>query len=447
LGTSFNAKTPERPRGETSERRLQSRSAFPSRGLAQEEAERRDARANHHGIGPIELPAVDFDDELTGEKTVEGGANVSIALLARSPLSARLRDRERDQSIDAKRRGECEGGTGRCGDRSDVDWYGDPDHAPHIRLRVVPIISTSATSYGYARRRTRDAENVRSMQGSPPRRSRRRPPKKNGPSLPLVPIVIAVVVLGFVIGAGLSLAGRHDAGDAIAVASPTAAATIPPARPEPSHVTVTEAPASPSPSPIPSPSSHPTRSPSPSPKPATSGVADASASPIPSASVSAVVLATASPAATEMPSERPAPVASPTPPKLHPSAKPTIEPSATPVASTPAPATAAPASAGAASSFGRLAASVVRVYLSSVGRGDRDSAAAELASPPSGALVEDGIVDASSEIRHVEVHGTGDVVTVDVDLHTSSGAYAAQYTVKKSSTGAALIVDHSIVKQ
>jgi hypothetical protein len=86
------------------------------------------------------------------------------------------------------------------------------------------------------------------------------------------------------------------------------------------------------------------------------------------------------------------------------------------------------------------------VYLSALERGDRESAAAELASRPAGALPEEGVVDQSTQIRGVEVHGTGDIVTVDVDLTTSAGAYSAQYTVKKSPTGAALIVNHSIVK-
>ncbi len=86
------------------------------------------------------------------------------------------------------------------------------------------------------------------------------------------------------------------------------------------------------------------------------------------------------------------------------------------------------------------------MYLGSVSRGDRASAAAELASPPTGSLPEESVVDAGTAIRSVTVHGTGDVVTVDVDLHTATGAYAAQYTVKKSPTGAALITGQSLVK-
>ncbi len=101
---------------------------------------------------------------------------------------------------------------------------------------------------------------------------------------------------------------------------------------------------------------------------------------------------------------------------------------------------------GSTTPFARLAASVVRVYLSAVARGDYDSAAAELASPPAGALVEESVVDGATQVRAVEVHGTGDIVTVNVDLKTSAGPYSAQFTVQKSSTGAALIADHSITK-
>lgn len=89
---------------------------------------------------------------------------------------------------------------------------------------------------------------------------------------------------------------------------------------------------------------------------------------------------------------------------------------------------------------------MVKVYLAAVERGDRASAVAELASPPAGPLPEEGVVDGSTDIRAIEVHGTGDVVTVDVDLTTSGGPYSAQYTVKRSPTGAALIASQTIVK-
>jgi hypothetical protein len=132
-------------------------------------------------------------------------------------------------------------------------------------------------------------------------------------------------------------------------------------------------------------------------------------------------------------------------------------PSAVPATPSPAAPTVAPAPTeqptpagpivrGATSPFARLAASVVRVYLGALGRGDRETAIAELATRPSGPLPEEGVVDGDTQIRTIDVHGAGDVVTVDVDLKTASGSYAAQYTVDRSATGAALIASHSIVK-
>jgi hypothetical protein len=135
--------------------------------------------------------------------------------------------------------------------------------------------------------------------------------------------------------------------------------------------------------------------------------------------------------------------------RASPSAAPAAPPSAAPtVAPTPTqqPQPAGPVVRGAASPFARLAASVVRVYLGALGRGDRETAMAELVTRPSGPLPEEGVVDGDTQIRTIDVHGAGDVVTVDVDLKTASGSYAAQYTVDRSATGAALIASHSIVK-
>jgi hypothetical protein len=287
-----------------------------------------------------------------------------------------------------------------------------------------------------------DAEIVGSMQGKPPRRTRRgQPPGRS--SLPLIPILIGVVVLGFVIGAGLSMLGNHGPQDVAVVASPTAAETIPPVRVVPSPLPRTPAPLPATPSP------HPSRSPKPLPSPARDAASPAETLPPPLPSPSPrkpppeptpAALASdeaASPASSAIPAS----VASAPKAPASPVAAASPQASAT---SQPPPAN--PDIEGATSPFARLAASVVRVYLGSVARGDRESAAAELASPPPGSLVEDGIVDGSTELRRIEVHGTGDVVTVDVDLKTSAGLYAAQYTVKKTSTGAAVISENSIVK-
>lgn len=299
------------------------------------------------------------------------------------------------------------------------------------------------------------------MSRTPPRRSRRRPPRDEGPSLPLVPILIAVIVIGFVIGAGLSMAARHrdeipGAGAASAPPTIPPLREAPPPSPEPATPQPSDSPSA-SPSPRPSPKrTHAPPSPSPLPSAGPSASPSAEVSPSPAASQSAPAASpAATPAGTAAPTASAAPTATPAPQPAR-TRKPATEAPATAVPATAPPATAAPQTAspatsasqgdGAATPFGHLAASVVRVYLTAVGRGDRDAAVAELAAPPSGRLPEAGIVDASTEIRHVEVHGGGSIVTVDVDLHTASGSYAAQYTVKRTDTGAALIVDGSIVK-
>ena len=87
----------------------------------------------------------------------------------------------------------------------------------------------------HARRQTVPRRNKIAMSSKPPTRRSRR--ASNGePSLPIIPILIGVIVLGFVIGAGLSLAGRHDL-TVVALASPSAAAsqTFAPVTPAPSE--------------------------------------------------------------------------------------------------------------------------------------------------------------------------------------------------------------------
>ncbi|MBD5603874.1 MAG: hypothetical protein IAI48_02080, partial [Candidatus Eremiobacteraeota bacterium] len=74
-----------------------------------------------------------------------------------------------------------------------------------------------------------------------------------------MPVLIGVIVLGFVIGAGLSLAGKHASPDA----APTRAATIPPALGAPASPTPLVAQ---TPTPESSPSDEPSPSPSPSPR-------------------------------------------------------------------------------------------------------------------------------------------------------------------------------------
>jgi len=268
------------------------------------------------------------------------------------------------------------------------------------------------------------------MQGTPPRRSRRSDPGNSGSGFPLIPIVLGTIAIGFVIGAGLSVVGRHGTqGLAVATASPANEATLAPATPAPAM-----------------------------PEPATT----APATPLPRASMhrppSPRALAAVSNAPSRVPSTEKAPAASRAPAGSPRSPSPALPRVTARAALAPAPretvtvpASAAPASAEPAATddadtdFGRLAAGVVRGYLAAVARGDLASAAAALGNS-SDSVTESGVVDASTRIKHVEARGAGEAATVNVDFETSSGAYFGQFTVRRSATGAAVIVAHQIIK-
>ena len=277
-----------------------------------------------------------------------------------------------------------------------------------------------------------------------------------------------MIVLGFVIGAGLSLARRNAS--TVAFASPTPVQSLPPVTPAPTE--------KPTPLPTDAPTDIPTETPSnpPSGEPSTSASAEVTARATTEASEEAKT--TASAAASAEPSASAAPTATPaakTKAKSSPAAThsvithpvataapvseteaPVATPQATrtphvPVAKTTAVAagSAVASPADAATDFPRLAAAVVRQYLVAVSRGDQDSAYAALGGSPGDRgvqLTEAGIVDARTKIGTVESRGTGDTATVTVDLHTPDGLYYGQYTVRRNDTGAAVIVQHSISK-
>jgi len=123
----------------------------------------------------------------------------------------------------------------------------------------------------------------------------------------------------------------------------------------------------------------------------------------------------------------------------------TALPSVAPVA--PATASAAAADAGA---FSALAVAVVRQYLGAVERGEPTAAYAALGAAPGDkrvALKEAGIVDPATRIGRIDAQpGAGGDVFLTVPLRTASGPYVATYTVRRSESGAAIIVDHAISK-
>lgn len=288
---------------------------------------------------------------------------------------------------------------------------------------------------GSWRGRARPSRETRTpMPSTPPRRRAQRPPDDTG--LPLVPILIGVIVLGFVIGAGWSLLSNRHGGNATTVALATA---------------TPQSDALPSVTPVPGPSDtlQPAAAPSPEmttprPTPVATHTPKRAASPAPTPSVPPTVAARSTPLATKPPTASAVALATraagevpPPPPVI----RETARASATPLAS----ATAADVSRD----FSTLAAAVVRQYLEAVKRGDSTAAYAALGAAPGdrgAALTETGIVDARTRIGRIDSHGNGDTATVEVDLQTAGGPYYGEYTVRKNDTGAAVIVQHSLVK-
>jgi len=285
------------------------------------------------------------------------------------------------------------------------------------------------------------------MSTTPPRRSRPKPPS-GGSSFPFVPI-IGVIVIGFIIGAGLSVMGHHGSGDTVALAtsSPLADETesaAPTAVPTPIPGVAKKAKL------VATPSAVETASPKPSPserasqRPSSSPVARASAASAPPASATPTAHAvTATPARVAALATATHHVATP-PATLAPTEAPTLAASAVPVATmTPA------AVLDAQGAFSTLAGNVVRQYLLSIARGDTDSAYAALGDAPGShpdSVPEIGTVDSTMHIAKIMARGSDSSATVDVDLTTSAGPYYGQYTVHKSATGAAIIVSHTFGK-
>jgi hypothetical protein len=262
------------------------------------------------------------------------------------------------------------------------------------------------------------------MGDTPPRRTRRSSAEP-GSSLPLIPILLGVVVLGLVIGAGLSVLGNRSASNGIAaIAWPTPAATAELLTPLPART------------------AHPRATPT-EPPPATATPA-ATRKPAPTATPAAKApsAATAAPP-TAMPARTAAPEPTPTPRVIRVTPAPLHTAPPTP---TPEPTT----QVSADSAFAGLAAGVVQAYLAAVARGDDASAYAAFGTNPGDSgvkLLEKGIVDANTSITRVDAQQTGtNAATVQVTLQTSGGRYFGQYFLKRSPTGAALIEEHAFIK-
>lgn len=284
----------------------------------------------------------------------------------------------------------------------------------------------------------------------PPRRSRRSATPARGNSLPLIPILIGVIVLGFVIGAGLSLVGKRGT-TTVATVVRTAEPTLAPVTPAPTDPpTATDPPATKAPSaPVvtnvaPSLASHaPTASAAPASTATPNATATATAITTANATASAKATARATTIrATATPTAKAVAAVAPTP-----TVRATAKPIAT-VAPTAAPPSDAPvASDDVDSEFSKLASAVVRQYVGAIERGDDATAYASFGPSSSGVkLIESGVLDPSTRIQHVEARTAGNNATVNVDLKTAKGLYFGQFTVHRTDAGAALITDHALNK-
>jgi hypothetical protein len=256
--------------------------------------------------------------------------------------------------------------------------------------------------------------------------------------------MIGVIVLGFVIGAGLSLAGKHGTTS--------------------TQVAVDASP-SPSASPEPTPTDVPTLAPLATSHPSATSSATSSATqspePTPSPRATATPTRAASPEAT--PSKSPptaSPIASPIPSPTHAHvvaalASPTPHPVATAVVATSTPTAAAVATPTAGttidadSEFGRLSASVVRQYLRALARGDTESAYGAFGAAPGSPNVsfpERPVMSANAQIGLIQARGSSESQTVNVTITSDAGTYYGTYNVRRSQTGAAIITAHSINK-
>lgn len=254
--------------------------------------------------------------------------------------------------------------------------------------------------------------------------------------------MIGVIVLGFVIGAGWSLLANRHQSDTATVALATA---TPQSDTLPSITPVSASVPEPSPSPLAQTTTTPSRAtPSASHTPKRAASPESTVSALPTVKVTAIVTAAATKAPTPKAASsvvalatRAAAEAPPPPPLVAATAHAVVTP--------PASATAVDVS----HDFDRLAAAVVRQYLEAVKRGDSSAAYAALGASPGdrgASLTEAGIVDAHTRIGRIDSHGTSDTATVEVDLQTAGGPYYGEYTVRKNDTGAAVIVQHSLVK-
>jgi hypothetical protein len=283
------------------------------------------------------------------------------------------------------------------------------------------------------------------MSETPPRRRRPGAAQPAG-SLPLIPILIGVIVLGFAVGAGLSLLTRGSGAKTVALASPTPLA-MPFTSPPSAHATsaaphaalATHRPAMPQPAALSVPRIAPATVTPATETPATEMPATerpATETPATEAPASAPP-ATRAPATPEPVRRTPAPTPRPRPART---------PIPTPFATAPPTLTPTPPSGpriAADTGFGKRAADLVRSYLDALIAGDDASARAALGG--SGTLGEKSVVDANTTIASIDAESSGASAIVRVQLSTPRGPVFARYSVERNADGP-FIREHSFTK-
>jgi hypothetical protein len=234
--------------------------------------------------------------------------------------------------------------------------------------------------------------------------------------LPLIPVLLGVVLLGFAVGAILSMTSAQREGARLAQALPSPQADITPL-PLPSVRRV-----APRPKFTPYPAVVPTIAHTSEPQ-----VIEPSFAPASEPTVAATPTAAPTPIVTLPPVVIIPAVSTPTPaPTVRPASKPT--PTAAAIVSLESTPT-----IEVDSEFAQEAAQAVRAYLTALQQGDEDTASAALA--PGLSLSEEAIMDHAARITRIRATGTSTDASVQARIVAAQDTYTATFSVERGPKG------------
>ena len=246
------------------------------------------------------------------------------------------------------------------------------------------------------------------MASQPPRRRRS---QRDDRGLPLLPVLLGVVLLGFAVGAVLSMTSARHQETQVVQTQPSPQADITPS-PLPTLVRKMHA--------------HPKLTPYPAVVPTIAHSAPPSVEPSveptdePSATVAPTATATPVPIVSE-------------PPVVKIPATPQVEESAQAPTPTPAAVSQSAPIIEVDSEFAQEAAQAVRAYLTALREGDEDAASAQLA--PGLSLSEEAFMSRTARITRIHATGTSTDASVQARVVTDQGAYTATFSVERGPKG------------